>query len=412
MIHLLFSLIFFFFGDVVYAQRTPMNIFLPLDPFVIPYEITQGQDIQVSFYGESGVKNGHSFDNKGHTRNPLQLWDASENAVTMLNDSPPGSEQERIRNQIAMLTNPNSGKIIFHGEFKEKFGGVIGIRKNIYDFFCASLLIPYYGVALTNVHYQDLTPTNTVQDQLIHELITDNLVANVKKWGNLDLTPWSRNGFGDVTAQLEWHKHFPQHRPLLQEVTAHLHAGITFPTGKKLDPDSLIAFSFGNNGGLAIPFGAALDLQLGSYVHVGIDVLLMHTFSTVLKERIKTSETQTSLLLLQKAENYVDFGLTQRFLLYGQLSNIIPHVSCTLWYHYLKQGEDEMVVRGNQFLTSIAQNTLIFEDRTMHHVIFTFDYNRSFSPVDFAISFVARFPFKGKRVLSSPTMGGSISLAF
>jgi len=412
MMYLLFSLIFLFFNGVVHTQRTPMNIFLPLDPFIIPYEITEEQDAQISFYGETAIKNAHGFNNQGQTSNVLQIWSASENAVTMLNDSPIGSEQANIRNQIGMLTNPNSGKIIFHGEFKEKFGGVVNFRKQIYDFFYFSLLLPYYAVTLSKVNYEDLTPTNTLQDQLIHELITDNLVENVKKWGKLDITPWSRNGFGDMTAQLEWHKHFPQHRPILQEVTAHLHAGITFPTGKKLDANKLIAFSFGNNGAFAIPFGAALDLQLGSYIHTGIDVLLIHTFSTVLNERIKSSEVQTQLLLLQVAESYVDFGLTQRFLLYATLSDLIPHVSCTIWYDYLKQGEDEIVVRGNQFLTSIAQNAFIFDDRTMHHMVFTLDYNQSFSLFDFSASFVARFPFKGKRVLASSTLGGSISFAF
>jgi|GEM_PF-6409531 len=395
----------------IYADRSPVNLVIPYDPFIVPRELFAGQRVQCTVYGECGARNGYALNSHGDRVNPLSLWNDTENVVTMLNGSHDPDVIE-LRNRIGDPKTQNSGKVRLFGEFKEKFAAVLACKGNVIDFFYLAIYLPFYGYELRDVRYEDDTGTEFVSDQIIRTEITDDLVNTMQQLGNLDIGPWSRSGTGDTTIAMEWYKTFVQDRPLLKSVSAQIHAGVTLPTCRRANVNKLLAFSFGSNGAFSIPFGGAIDLQYGPYLHCGLDVLLIHTFAATEKRRIKTARDQTEMLLLNVAESYIDFGLTQRFLLYAALQDLIARCSIMVAYDFEKQGEDIVYVRGNEFQTTVAQTALCFDDRTMHQFIGTFGYQQEFSAGVCSVSFVTRVPFNGKRVLLVPTVGFSVSFAF
>lgn len=397
--------------SLIYADRSPVNLVIPYDPFIVPAELFSSQRLQFTIYGEGGVRNGYALNSHGDRVNPLALWNETENVVTMLE----GSHNPKVielRNRIGDQKTHNSGKIKLLGDFREKFAATISVKTSITNFFYLALYLPFYGYELDNIYYEDYTGVTSISDQIIRTEITNNLVNSMQELGNLDITPWSRFGTGDTTIAMEWYKIFLQDRLLLKSVSVQLHAGITFPTCKRANINKLLAFSFGSNGAFSLPFGAAIDLQYGPYLHCGLDVLLIHTFAATQKTRIKTRLEQTELLLLDVANAYIDFGLTQRFILYASLQDLIPRCSIMVAYDFEKQGEDIIYLRGNEFQTTIAQTALCFDDRTMHQFIGTISYYQKFQFVACEFSFVTRLPFNGKRVLLVPTVGCALSFAF
>lgn len=406
-----FFLILIIVFSSIYADRSPINLVIPYDPFIVPPVLFAEQRMQWTIYGESGAKNGYALNSHGDRVDPLLIWNDFENVVTML-DGSNNPEIIELRNRIGDPKTQHSGQVKLSADFKEKFAAVFAFKGNVAPFFYLALYLPFYGYELKDVYYQDFTGNTFPSDKIIKFELTDHLKDTLLKLGDLDINPWSRSGTGDTTVAVEWYRTFSQNRPLLKSVAAQIHAGVTLPTCRRADINKLLAFSFGSNGAFSIPFGAAIDLQYGSYLHCGLDVLLIHTFAATEKRRIKTAQNQTEMLLLNTAETYTDFGLTQRFLLYGSLKNLLPYCSLMVAYDFEKQGEDIIYIRGNEFQTNIAQSALCFDDRTMHQFIGTFGYQQELSTGSFAASFVTRVPFNGKRVLLVPTVGCSLSFAF
>jgi hypothetical protein len=409
---LLYPLLLFLVVGTLYAQKTPVNLFIPYDPFIVPIVLSEKQSWQLSFYAESGVRDAHGVNSHGDFVNPLLLWNDSENVVTMLDGAPADSLIAQLRNEIGHVTDIHSGIVVFDGTYKERFAGTVAVKKTVMPYLYLSIYFPFYAYKLSDVSFIDQTGNQNPQDRLIKSKITDHLAETVLQLGDLSISPWERSGTGDVTLQLAWSRKFLQNRPMLKTVQVYVHAGVSLPTARRANPDKLLDFSFGNNGAFAIPFGASLDLTYWSKLRLGLDVLLVHTFAHIEERRIKTAQGQTDLLLLQKAECYVDYGLTQRFYLYTALQDLIPDITLSVGYYFEKQGEDTIYVRHNEFQTAQAQNTQLLDEKTLHQAIAYVQYKKEYADSALLFSLVARVPFNGKRVLVSSTLGASLSLAF
>ncbi|GAH17078.1 unnamed protein product, partial [marine sediment metagenome] len=200
-----------------------------------------------------------------------------------------------------------------------RFGLRFFMRHNL----SLAFYLPYYKMALKDVIWQDLTQNVSIQDARVRANLTDCLCERVCELGCLDLSGWDRSGVGDTTVSLEWIRDYPQQKQMLHNVTINGRLGMTLPSGLKEDEDKILAFPFGNDGAVGLIFALGLDLYMGKYIKVGVDVQLMHLFGNTRCRRIKTDMRQTDLLLLAKTQAFRDYGLTQQFSFYWEFYKIL-----------------------------------------------------------------------------------------
>lgn len=391
-----------------------MNLLRPYDILVRP-PFTGSHTWQVAAYAEGGVGT-HAFNTSGDSVNPLRIWNVEQNALAMLDGFNPNSEIGQLRTKLDANDNGTRGHLLFDGNFDVKYAFALAARAMFYEHFTLAVYIPFYSMQLNSVCWTDLTYGKDDADVRVKEFLTDHLAATVKELGDLNLTPWSRSGIGDVVFMIEWLKNFKQHKPFLKNVLLNARLGLGMPTGKRSDPDLLFALPFGNDGAASLIFAFNLDLTFGQYFKAGVDVQLTHVFDQIRTHRIKTDVDQTELLLLQKAEVHTDFGMAQQFSLYFDIYKFFGGASFKVGYQYFKQGENTISLLCNDFNPNVANTAINLQDYTTHQVYLNAYYDFSEHMEDARVkpyvSFYARLPFNGKRVVLERMVGTVLAVDF
>ena len=266
--------------------------------------------------------------------------------------------------------------------------------------------------------WQDQTLSITDEDLRVKQLLTDDFFTIVEQLGcGLDLRGWKRSGIGDLTLMLEWFRNFPQAKPLLKNVFLNWRIGLALPTGKRSDENKLFALPFGNDGATSLIFGFGIELLFGSCFKAGLDVQLFHLFDTTQLRRIKTDRQQTELLLLEKAEVHIDYGLWQRFNLFFEFYRFYHGLSFKVGYQFFKRGENHISLVCNDFATDIASTAVALEDFTMHEIIPKLTYDFGVDRASDActrpyVLLYARLPFNGKHAVLARTLGVILAVDF
>ena len=371
---------------------------------------------QAAFYAEGGFHNAKGFDNEGSVGNPLRIWNCQQNALAMLEGFPKESAIGQLRSALLDSDNGIRGRFIVNGDLQLPFATAFAANLYFANDWRIGLYLPVYKMALKNVQFIDQTPNVDNLDKLVHTLLTDNLVENVRQLGCLNLGCWERTGVGDLTLLVEWFRDFPQYKPFLKMVRVNWRWGIGFPTGLREDEDLTFAIPFGYDGAVSMPFGLGLDLTLGKHFKCGLDVQLTQIFGHSRTRRIKTDLQQTELLLLEKTEVFKDSGLVQRFNLYAELYRFGKGLSFQILYQYLKQGDADFSLKTQEFSTNIANTSPRLDNFTMHHLIpkftYDFDYHWPDGRVRPELGLYMRLPFNGKNVALIPTIGAVASIDF
>jgi hypothetical protein len=391
-----------------------MNLLRPYDTLLRPDRPKDGC-FQGVFYAETDIDT-RVFNTCGDRVDPLRYLVCEFDALAMLDgfavDSPIG--QKRI--MVDANDNGVRGHLIPFCNVRMPFAGAYAARFFHDDHWEFSAYIPVYVMELRNVHFDDLTPNVDAQDKRVHEFLTDTLAQNVLELGGLDIGPWRRGGLGDIVLFLEWFSNYPQVKPFLRNVQLYFRGGVGLPTGKRVDEDKLLAFAFGSDGGVSVPFGGGLDLLFGRNVQGGVGIMLTHTFGSTRCRRIKTSVNQTEPLLLAKASAYKDFGLTQLFNIYLQFREILWGGAFKVAYQYVKHGDDELSLNTNEFSAGVANTAFALRQWTMHHIILDASYDFGVLMQDPVVtpraSLYLRLPFNGRRAILNGMIGGTISFEF
>jgi len=395
-----------------------MNIVNTLQPYdtLIRPSSTNKYRYQITGYAEAGCKNAQGYNDEGDHVNPLRIWNCEQNALAMLEGSNAFTPTGQLRAALLDSDNGIRGRFLVDGNFRINCNVSLATRFFFASDWSLGIYLPFYSMKLSNVLFTDLTPNLDNDDKLVHRLLTDHLSTTVQELGCLDIGDWQRGGPGDLALIIDWFRDFEQNKPILKCVRVNWRWGLVFPTGVRSDQDRLFAVPFGYDGAFAMPFGLELDVTLGSYFKAGIDVQLTQIFGNKRTWRIKTQPTQTELLLLHKAHAYKDYGLVQKFNLYAQGYHLYHGLSLLAGYQFLKQGDTEISLTGQEFSTAIANTSRQLEEFTMHHVIVkaTWDWNihkkkRSLRP---ELSLYARIPFNGKNVALVPMIGLVLSVDF
>jgi hypothetical protein len=416
----------------VYGMNN-FNLLVPYNPLIRPYA-SADELVQFFVIGGGGIGNAQGFDAHNKT-NVLRIFDCQQNALTMLEGFPAGSAQSSLLAQINPFGAGFDGKRgLFNvcGDLSLEGMGGLGLRYFWGDGWSINAYLPFYSMRLDNVQWFDQTARVTAADFRVHSLLTDNFAQNVQSLSSgLDIHGWHRAGIGDLAILAEWDKDFPQAKPVLKNVKIHTRAGFSAPTGLRRDNDEIMAMAFGNDGAWALPFALSLELTLGCYLQVGFDVQLMHVFGRTACERIPTAAGQTSLLFLQEACAFRDFGWNQQLSLYAGLVNLPDGFSARVGYQFIKQGHNAVSLCCNNLSTAIANETPMagqsqtslqqtgrsdLKDWTVHQIIVRTDYDCGIWLKDACVSprfsFFAQLPFNGKRSALFTTFGASIGLDF
>ncbi len=411
---LLIFIVLAYIGNSLKAMNIA-NTFWPYEVLIRPTFDNQRR-WQTAFYTEAGFHNAKGFDDDGSVANPLRIWNCQQNALAMLEGFPEESAIGQLRSALLDSDNGIRGRFNVDGDLQLNIGAAFAANLYFANDWRIGLYLPIYKMTLNDVKFIDQTPNVDNLDKLVHELLTDNLAANVQQLGCLNIGCWERSGVGDLTMLVEWFRDFRQNKPFLKNVRVNWRWGIGFPTGLRENEDLLFAVPFGYDGAVSMPFGLGLDLTLGTNFKCGIDVQLTQIFGHTRKRRIKTDVQQTELLLLEKTDVFKDSGLVQRFDLYVELYRFAKGLSFKVGYQYLKQGDGEYSLKTQQFSTNIANTSRRLDNFTMHHIITKFTYDCGYhwpnGCVRPEIGLFTRNPVNGKNVALIPTVGAVISVDF
>ncbi len=394
-----------------------MNILRPYDTLIRP-EFRNDTRYHFSLYGEHGF-NAKGFGEDDNRVNVLQIWNCDQDALAMLqgfsDDSAIGELAIRLRADGAN----NDG---VRGHYKvcgdlnfDAFAAAA--RWHFYNAWWFTAYFPVYMMKLDNVNWFNETLDVSSGDQSVRQNLTNDFFTNVFNLGDgLELGGWKRSGPGDMVAMIEWIQDYYQARPLLKKVRVNWRLGANLPTGVRQDEDKIFTIPFGFDGAFGVIFGFGLDVCLGNYFKLGGDVQLTHRFGNTRCRRIKTAVEQTELLLLQKSQAYIDYGLIQRFNLFIQGYNY-KGMSLKFGYQFWKRGDDTLSLYTPCFSTNIANTAESLQEVTMHQGIITGVYDFSYllkqNPAcKPSIELYTRIPFNGKRAAMCTTLGAILAIDF
>ena len=375
--------------------------------------------MQLNFYGEFGVKKATGYNLAGQPGNVLQILSPTQDALAMLDGFPANSPICILNAEIDATDNGTRGHLTMTGNLYMDWTFAVTGRYFFWENFCLSAYLPFYGLKLTNVKWVDQTQDVTAEDLRVQELLTGDIKANVAELGGLYLGDWHRQGAGDLLAQIEFFRTFPQQeqRPMLKEVSLNGRLGFNLPTGLRQNENLVMAVPFGYDGSYGILGGGGIDINLSHVMKLGLDVELLHLFGNSRERRIKTAIDQTELLLLQKVYAYRDWGLYQRFNLYAKVYNFLGGTGLKLGYQFFKHDSDTLSFATCTFSANVANSATSLQEWVMHHIYVVADYDFSdhFTEESHAIPYVsayARIPFKGKNIALIPIIGANISVSF
>lgn len=402
---------------VVSSPILGMNLLRPYDVMIRP-PLKKGSTIQTAFMAEHEFEN-HGYNACGGRVNPLQIWNSDQDALKMLEGFDAATDKGLLAIQLrADGANDDGvrGHFTVTGDlYTDSFA--VTSHYNFLDTWFLTAYLPIYNMTLENVKWINQTKDVSSGDQSVRENLTNNFFKNVAALGDgLYLGSWSRTGIGDLVLMMDWVQDFHQYKPLLKNTRVNWRIGLNLPTGLREDEDKIFARPFGFDGAFGLIFGFGLELTYGCYVKLGGDVELTQLFGNTRCRRIKTNPEQTDLLLLAKAQVYRNYGLIQRFNLWGQLFNM-GGFGLKVGYQYLKRGEDSFAMRAPLYSSNIANTASFLEDWTVHNAIVdaTYDFSvhlKPEAPVKPYVSIFSRVPFNGNRSAAGPTIGGLVAIDF
>ena len=389
----------------------PFNLFRFDNVLLQPYKTGCNQlELNVLTEISTNVKGRNG---SGEKVNPLNIWNKDQDALAMLRGFNPDSEigelaaalngvnDDGIRGHFDLCGNLHMNDIAFIGRWYLPKG------------FWLDLFMPFYFMKLKCIELDDLTANITYQDLLTHELLTDNIVGNLKKLGDLNVRPWEKSGPGDLVLSLWWKRDFRQEKPWLKNVRTSVRGGVTVPTGLKADINDIFPIPFGMNGAGGLFLGGYLEVTWGNCIKAGIDLQFLNLFGKARKIRIKTDENQTDIFLLAKCDAYLDFGFTQEYFLFLHAYRVFRGMSFKLAYNYIFNQQDEIYLKTTNFSNTIANTAQYLEDWTMHSFILMMDYEwENLQNKSAKLSLFWKQPFNGRRSVQAVTFGAQFSYMF
>lgn len=351
-----------------------------------------------------------------------QIWGTRESVLATLEGNTPGSSLNLLANKVGAMQDGTRGTFTTTGTFDKwqtTLDFAIPLRMiRLPGLFTLSAHVPYSEASFSNIAWKSLTKSETLQDAWVRSEIAsdqDTLATFMKKHGGVDISGSTEHGFGDVAVMLNWQGHFSQYQRRLRDVRVQLRAGVSLPTSSNVNIHKVFDIDFGHDNALGIPLGAGLRLDLGGNVRIGLDVGGMLLLRRTKEWRLKQSWAQTQHLLLNTGLATREYGPEWKFTLYSEFYNDWSGLSITGGYQFIKHTESTLFPQDNSLNALFINMNEDTEVSESHNLIGSITY----SPAQLRgwrvrpeLSFFAKYPFNGRRMISGTTIGGSASLRF
>lgn len=402
----------------------PSNEFRPYDAAFSLLRPRKNDIFKLSVDGEYGARrSGRNWDSKH--KNVLALHDDSESAIGMVQEPVNATAsliaaQKQINPSI-IKDDGKRGNIAFAGKYSGMNVNVNGSYvlpfKEIPGQFDVRFYVPVVAKKISDVTFTDLTVDDTsLENSTVKKVLTDNLIANAKSFGNLDLSAWEKVGLGDIAILLGWCNDYSQDKEFLKNVTLHAKAGLSLPTGAQRDEDKAFSMALGRDGSVGLPIGMGMGLDFVHHIRAGIDVDFLVLFDKTREMRLKTHDLQTGFLLMNKGRVTHERGLLWQFHLFLQAYRFVNGFSVGVDYQFVKQDNDRLNPRNNDFSFSLVNSVGSLKEWNVHNILFRAHYDFVQDSHDVAIApqvgFFYKLPVAGKNVIDTHTIGGQLVLNF
>lgn len=403
-------------------QAAPLGLFEPYD-----INIRLRKPGQNNFY--VGVLGEKSYDVKGYATdaceeatievNPLQIYEPQQNFISLYQGvNPNNSEFIQLINSIAGgpgggVSNYENGLFIPCGNLKAEqlaISTIYGLPRNFY----IGTYLPLYSVQLDSVHWKYAGNSILFSGQEIQELV-DAFEHDAKNLFGLSTKNWKRQGAGDLTLLMEWQRDFSQIRPVLKNVQPNVRFGISIPVGCKTNQNIIMPVPFGADGSISIPFGGGLTMNLATNVDVGFSGQFWYYLNNEKERRIKTFETQTSLLYPITTRAIIEYAFLQNFNLFAQAYCFGKRLSVKFCYQYWRKGDDRITPIDTLYNFEIANTAPQLLETTAHDVFFTLTYGpkqTDFKRVIPQAQLFWKASVKGMRAALASTAGFQFAIVF
>ncbi|MFA6264045.1 MAG: hypothetical protein WC630_06445 [Candidatus Babeliales bacterium] len=417
----------------------PTNFFPPFDPALRLPPAPPRDPLRIGFNIEYGdTKHCRNWD--GDKRDLLQINDDTESVIPLFEEPVTVANLDEfltIKTQLhlaggcsrsggttgcGIFDDGTAGHFRLHGKFDQlevtpHLRYVLPLRLFPGD-LALSAYLPIRHARVHGIGAQDLTENLLDWDLELHELFTDDIQSNLKRYGNLDWNNWSATDLGDLVFLLEWGKDFPQKKDDLKNVDLHAAIGVSCPTGREKDEDKAFSLALSNNDGAwSMPLSIGIDLDFKQHIALGAEANFEILFDHTRNRRLKTEIHQTEFMLLNKGRATKDHGLTWKFYLYLQAYRFWRGLSLKAAYEYTKHDSDHLTPKSDDFDSSIINSAHSLGEWFRHEFIFTLNYDffarecRKCA-VKPQLSLFYKLPVSGKKIIMPQTVGGQLAISF
>lgn len=233
--------------------------------------------------------------------------------------------------------------------------------------------------------------------------------------GKIEFEKFEQNGFGDLTLLASWKNHFTQVNSELSSVGVYVQSGITLPTSKKVDPLNILAYSFGNDNSITLPFGGAININFAKNFRISAAANGVFSLSETSERLLKTDAKDTELFLHSKMLAQRSPGAQISMASLAEVISECKKYRVGIMYHFMKKYEDKFTSTDVNFVPDVVNKMEKYQERVAHHVIARVGADLSDvveTDLTPSISLSYRHPFRATRIQAYKILQVEFALNF
>jgi hypothetical protein len=297
-----------------------------------------------------------------------------------------------------------------HGHF-QIIESNISLIQNASKGFFAQMYLPIRHLAIDNICFQDLSPTDDICPN-INTPIWQTFLCLFDKilcTHGLSKECFKGTGVGDLSLLIGWALNH-ENTEILDYVDVTFKAGILLPTGKKKNEDKIFSLPFGYDGHFGVPLSADLGIGLYEWLTVGGHIDAIFFADITRKMRIKTGLFQSGLIKLAKAEVKISRGALWDAGLFIKADHIYRRLSLVCGYSFAQQNNDSVCPCDCCFDASIANTDEMLKgwNQSTIHFLVEYDFMKENARSGARVGAFFNWQISGKQVFKTNVGGGSI----
>lgn len=326
----------------------------------------------------------------------------------------------------------NNGKLSFDGSFEMWEVDIEWWQNMMYGLFAYAYL-PIRHLETKDICCRDCTTPDNSNAQTFSDFLANDF-SNILSENCLCpcATPFEKTGLGDPALMLGWHGNADMPPGLITDISGMIGAHVTFPVSSERSSKNIFSIPTGYEGHWGLGLRIQSQVGIKRWFSLGMTGGALIFLNKKRCHRMITDCGQRGPIILDTGYADVDPGQLWDIGAYLKADRFLKGLSITLGYSYTKKEHTRLAVLDNCFLhtfcqeqctygsplTNMSKNSIVnnacqLREWDVHtlHVMCDLDLepllNLRLSPV---VSFIYNYPFTGKRVYTTDSIGGSFGL--